>query len=62
MVMVLLWLWWRQLVVKIRRPSVDNAAPSLGWVGDMGIPFGYTLLVYLAQPNMEKVQQGNPKK
>ena len=35
---------------------------------DMGIPFGYPLLVYLARPNMEKTQygekaqQGNPKK
>ena len=29
---------------------------------DMGIPFGYPLLVYLARPNMEKAQEGNPKK
>jgi hypothetical protein len=28
----------------------------------VGIPFGYPLLVYLAWPNMEKVQEGNPKK
>jgi hypothetical protein len=25
---------------------------------DMGIPFGYPLLVYLARPNMEKTQYG----
>jgi hypothetical protein len=30
--------------------------------GEMGIPFGYPLLVYLARPNMEKIQEGNPKK
>ena len=25
---------------------------------DMGIPFGYPLLVYLARPNMEKTKYG----
>src|SRR4051794_22423464 len=31
------------------------------FIGVMGIPFGYPLLVYLARPIMEKAQESNSK-